>query len=152
MLLRPDNLAKGVRNTTGDICEMRATFDGWDPMYVLNSILKICKTWRMWRFMLTRRKFSLTKLISCISTCTKWKLCDLSELQSWTEVSNMFASVGQAADFHFLEQYGPNWRRLPPHTSIPGTRSSHGSRRWRCTRRDLGISQHSGDKYRCTRP
>jgi len=30
VLLRPDNLAPGIRTSEGDISEMRATFEGWD--------------------------------------------------------------------------------------------------------------------------
>ena len=32
VLLRPDDLPLGSRITQGDIGEMRATFDGWDPV------------------------------------------------------------------------------------------------------------------------
>lgn len=32
VLLRPDNLPKGVRTVNGDIDEMRETFKGWDDM------------------------------------------------------------------------------------------------------------------------
>jgi salicylate hydroxylase len=32
VLLRPDDLPHGSRTIQGDIGEMRATFDGWDPM------------------------------------------------------------------------------------------------------------------------
>jgi salicylate hydroxylase len=34
VLLRPDNLPANARTVRGDIGEMRATFDGWDQMYV----------------------------------------------------------------------------------------------------------------------
>ena len=32
VLLRPDNLPPNVRAAEGDISEMRAAFEGWDPM------------------------------------------------------------------------------------------------------------------------
>jgi salicylate hydroxylase len=32
VLLRPDDLPHGSRTSQGDISEMRATFEGWDPM------------------------------------------------------------------------------------------------------------------------
>jgi len=32
VLLRPDNLEVGARVKEGDIGEMRATFEGWDPV------------------------------------------------------------------------------------------------------------------------
>lgn len=34
VLLRPDDLPPGVRTSEGDISEMRATFEGWDDMWV----------------------------------------------------------------------------------------------------------------------
>ncbi|KIW19387.1 hypothetical protein PV08_03682 [Exophiala spinifera] len=59
VLVRPDNLAKGKRTEKGDIDEMRDTFVGWDDV--------------------------LTKIISCISSCLKWKLMHHDELESWTK-------------------------------------------------------------------
>ncbi|KAJ4194769.1 hypothetical protein NW759_016485 [Fusarium solani] len=61
VLLRPDNLDKDVRQAPGDIDEMRACFEGWDQR--------------------------LTKMISCISTVLKWKLCHHEELVTWTKGS-----------------------------------------------------------------
>lgn len=31
VLIRPDNLPVGVRSAEGDLEEMRASFEGWDP-------------------------------------------------------------------------------------------------------------------------
>ena len=59
VLLRPDNLAEGVRTEQGDISEMRASFEGWDGL--------------------------LTKIISCISSVLKWKLLHHDELRTWTK-------------------------------------------------------------------
>ncbi|KAI1608241.1 putative salicylate hydroxylase [Exophiala viscosa] len=59
VLLRPDNLPHGTRSSEGDISEMRATFDGWDPI--------------------------LTALISCISSVLKWKLMHHEELETWVQ-------------------------------------------------------------------
>ncbi|KAI8663819.1 FAD-binding-3 domain-containing protein [Fusarium keratoplasticum] len=61
VLLRPDNLDKDVRQAPGDIDEMRACFEGWDQR--------------------------LTRMISCISTVLKWKLCHHEELVTWTKGS-----------------------------------------------------------------
>ncbi|KAH7232699.1 hypothetical protein B0J15DRAFT_409039 [Fusarium solani] len=61
VLLRPDNLDKDVRQAPGDIDEMRACFEGWDQ--------------------------KLTRMISCISTVLKWKLCHHEELVTWTKGS-----------------------------------------------------------------
>ncbi|KAH8807753.1 putative salicylate hydroxylase [Xylogone sp. PMI_703] len=68
VLLRPDNLPKGARTVKGDIDEMRDTFKGWDEI--------------------------LTKIISCIPSVLKWKLCHFSELESWTKGST--ALLGDA--------------------------------------------------------
>ncbi|KIX04881.1 uncharacterized protein Z518_05752 [Rhinocladiella mackenziei CBS 650.93] len=57
VLLRPDNLPTGVNKAAGDLAEMGATFAGWDPI--------------------------LTKIISCIPTVLKWKLCSHEELPKW---------------------------------------------------------------------
>ncbi|KAL2847495.1 hypothetical protein BJY01DRAFT_212447 [Aspergillus pseudoustus] len=58
VLLRPDNLEKGIRRVQGDVEEMRESYVGWDQ--------------------------TLEKLISCIPSVTKWKLATLPELQTWT--------------------------------------------------------------------
>ncbi|KAJ5951530.1 uncharacterized protein N7479_009943 [Penicillium vulpinum] len=57
VLVRPDNLPSDVRSTAGDITEMRDTFASWDEI--------------------------LTKMISCIETVLKWKLCHHEELETW---------------------------------------------------------------------
>ncbi|KAF2211245.1 hypothetical protein CERZMDRAFT_112698 [Cercospora zeae-maydis SCOH1-5] len=39
VLTRPDNLPSGTRTAEGDLSEMRATFEGWDPMIQGNAAL-----------------------------------------------------------------------------------------------------------------
>ncbi|KAJ5812015.1 hypothetical protein N7474_008316 [Penicillium riverlandense] len=68
VLLRPDNMPAGTRTAQGDIGEMRATFEKWDPV--------------------------LTKIISCIPTVLKWKLLHHEELESWTK--NNITILGDA--------------------------------------------------------
>ncbi|KAL4910566.1 hypothetical protein BDW74DRAFT_184446 [Aspergillus multicolor] len=58
VLLRPDNLGTGVRRVVGDAEEMREAYREWDGR--------------------------LTKLLSCVSEVTTWKLMHLSELERWT--------------------------------------------------------------------
>lgn len=57
VLVRPDNLPAGARTAEGELSEMRETFDGWDR--------------------------TLQKLVSCMSTCLKWKLMHMPELDTW---------------------------------------------------------------------
>ncbi|EAW17776.1 putative salicylate hydroxylase [Aspergillus fischeri NRRL 181] len=61
VLLQPDDLPPGVRTTQGDVDEMRYGYREWDP--------------------------TLGKMISCIPTVLKWKLCHLPELPRWTKGS-----------------------------------------------------------------
>ncbi|GIK00073.1 hypothetical protein Aspvir_004088 [Aspergillus viridinutans] len=61
VLLQPDDLPLGVRTTQGDVDEMRYGYREWDP--------------------------TLGKMISCIPTVLKWKLCHLPELPLWTKGS-----------------------------------------------------------------
>ncbi|KAH7161940.1 hypothetical protein B0J13DRAFT_632650 [Dactylonectria estremocensis] len=61
VLIRPDNLGKDMRQAPGDLGEMKASFDGWDER--------------------------LTKMISCIPSVLKWKLCHHDELEFWTKGS-----------------------------------------------------------------
>lgn len=68
VLIRPDNLSKDVRQAPGEIGEMRACFEGWDER--------------------------LTKIISCIPSVLKWKLCHHEELESWTK--NAVVLLGDA--------------------------------------------------------
>ncbi|KIW96508.1 uncharacterized protein Z519_03577 [Cladophialophora bantiana CBS 173.52] len=68
VLLRPDNLPAGVRSVQADLDEMRMTFEGWDEI--------------------------LLKLISCISSVLKWKLCHHQELKKWTR--DRIALLGDA--------------------------------------------------------
>ncbi|KAJ9612792.1 hypothetical protein H2204_014897 [Knufia peltigerae] len=68
VLIRPDNLPPGTRTETGDIDEMRMTYEGWDPV--------------------------LSKIISCHNSVLKWKLCHHDELRTW--VKNNLVMIGDA--------------------------------------------------------
>ncbi|KAG0652763.1 Oosporein biosynthesis 4 [Hyphodiscus hymeniophilus] len=68
VLLRPDNLPAGARTAAGDVLEMRSTFDDWDP--------------------------ALQKIISCMDSVLKWKLCHMHELDTW--VKGHVALLGDA--------------------------------------------------------
>jgi salicylate hydroxylase len=61
VLLRPDNLPAGARTAEGELSEMRETFHGWDS--------------------------TLQKLVSCMSSCLKWKLMHMTELETWVRGS-----------------------------------------------------------------
>jgi salicylate hydroxylase len=75
VLLRPDNLEAGLRTAEGDIGEMRASFAGWDESYVVSH-----------RFRASLTQHSLIKIISCIPTVLKWRLCHHEELTTWVKV------------------------------------------------------------------
>lgn len=64
VLLRPDNLPPGIDKAEGEVGEMRQTFNGWDN--------------------------KLTKIISCIPSVLKWKLCYHDELEIWCKVSSSY--------------------------------------------------------------
>lgn len=64
VLIRPDDLAPGIKRVQGEIGEMRATFREWDS--------------------------TLTKIISRIPSVLKWKLCFHDELDRWCKVSLPF--------------------------------------------------------------
>ncbi|KAE8138848.1 hypothetical protein BDV38DRAFT_270371 [Aspergillus pseudotamarii] len=61
VLLQPDNLPTGVRTNEGDLEEMKSGFHNWDA--------------------------TLQRLISCISSVVRWKLCHLPELDTWSKGS-----------------------------------------------------------------
>ncbi|EAW12904.1 putative salicylate hydroxylase [Aspergillus clavatus NRRL 1] len=61
VLLQPDDLPAAVRTTQGDVDEMQFGYRGWDP--------------------------TLRRMISCIPSVLKWKLCHLPELPRWTKGS-----------------------------------------------------------------
>ncbi|OAP57295.1 hypothetical protein AYL99_08033 [Fonsecaea erecta] len=69
VLIRPDNLPPGSRTETGDIDEMRMTYQGWDPV--------------------------LAKIISCHNSVLKWKLCHHEELRTW--VKDNIVLIGDAS-------------------------------------------------------
>ncbi|GAW19461.1 hypothetical protein ANO14919_089480 [Xylariales sp. No.14919] len=49
VLLVPDDLPEGARRQPGSVEEMRALFDGWDP--ILNRFLKLVKSVHKWKLM-----------------------------------------------------------------------------------------------------
>ncbi|KNG86763.1 salicylate hydroxylase [Aspergillus nomiae NRRL 13137] len=61
VLLLPDNLPAGARTIQGDLEEMKSGFRDWDA--------------------------TLQRLISCISSVVRWKLCHLPELYTWSKGS-----------------------------------------------------------------
>lgn len=66
VLLRPDNLPPGIDKAEGEVGEMRETFNGWDSR--------------------------LTKIISCIPSVLKWKLCYHEQLEIWCKVGLIIVS------------------------------------------------------------
>ena len=58
VLICSDDLPTGVRTAQGDLEEMRAQFNNWDPV--------------------------LNKIISCLKSALKWKLLHFKELDQWT--------------------------------------------------------------------
>lgn len=69
VLICSDDLPEGVRTANGSLEEMRALFEGWDPM--------------------------LTRVISCQSTALKWKLLHFKELDTWCR--GVVALLGDAS-------------------------------------------------------
>lgn len=63
VLLRPDDLPTDTKSEEGEVDEMRDTFQGWDER--------------------------LRKLISCLPSALKWKLCHHKELETWIKVRTM---------------------------------------------------------------
>ncbi|KAF2846027.1 putative salicylate hydroxylase [Plenodomus tracheiphilus IPT5] len=61
VLLDPDDIPVGHKQGDGDVGEMRASISGWDPV--------------------------LQKLLSCLPSALKWKLCHHKELEAWTKGS-----------------------------------------------------------------
>lgn len=71
VLLVPDNLPAGVARQTGSLEEMRAIFEGWDPV--------------------------LNRFLDHVKTVDKWKLMHRSELDSWTSDKSNFVFIGDSA-------------------------------------------------------
>ncbi|KAH7417764.1 putative salicylate hydroxylase [Cadophora sp. MPI-SDFR-AT-0126] len=69
VLLRPDDLPAGVSKAAGDLAEMREALVKWDEI--------------------------LTKIVSCIPSVLKWKLCHHDELETWSKGS--IAILGDAS-------------------------------------------------------
>ncbi|KAL4916864.1 hypothetical protein BDW62DRAFT_218465 [Aspergillus aurantiobrunneus] len=70
VLLVPDNLPPGVAREKGSVEEMRALFDGWDPV--------------------------LTRFLSYVDKVDKWKLMHHAEMESWINPSSTLVFVGDA--------------------------------------------------------
>ncbi|PVH91983.1 FAD binding domain-containing protein [Periconia macrospinosa] len=70
VLLVPDDLDEGVAKVEGNLEEMRALFQGWDPV--------------------------LTSLLTHVPTVSKWKLMHRSPLPSWTHPSSRLVLIGDA--------------------------------------------------------
>ncbi|KAB8075972.1 hypothetical protein BDV29DRAFT_200550 [Aspergillus leporis] len=70
VLLVPDNLPAGVSRQEGSVKEMRALFEGWDP--VLNQFL------------------------SYVDTVDKWKLMHHGEMESWINDESNLVFIGDS--------------------------------------------------------
>jgi salicylate hydroxylase len=68
VLLCPDNLPEGVSKTAGDVEEMRALFEGWDPV--------------------------LRKFLAQVKDVAKWKLMWLDTLPEWANKRGTFVMIG----------------------------------------------------------
>lgn len=66
VLLVPDDLPEGVRKMDGSVDEMRALFDGWDPMYVLGDFRGEKNFANM--------NDSLQRFLDKVTSVEKWKL------------------------------------------------------------------------------
>lgn len=70
VLLVPDDLPDNVARQRGSVDEMRALFQGWDPI--------------------------LTRFLDCVKTVDKWKLMYLEPLDSWINSKCNFVMLGDA--------------------------------------------------------
>ncbi|KAL5381864.1 hypothetical protein PMIN06_009830 [Paraphaeosphaeria minitans] len=70
VLLVPDDLEEGVAKVEGSTAEMRALFEGWDPI--------------------------LTQLLSRVDKVDKWKLMHREELPSWVNAQSNLVLIGDA--------------------------------------------------------
>lgn len=70
VLLVPDDLPPDVSRASGSTDEMKALFEGWDPI--------------------------LTSLLNCVTTVDKWKLMHRAELESWTNQAKNFVLIGDS--------------------------------------------------------
>lgn len=69
VLLCPDDLPEGISKTDGDLEEMKALFDGWDPV--------------------------LRKFLNQVKVVAKWKLMWLDTLPEWTNTEGTFVMAGE---------------------------------------------------------
>lgn len=65
VMTRPDDLPPDVRTAEGNLAEMQAVFEGWDPV--------------------------LRKLLTAFPIVLKWKMMHHDELVSWTKVSPWYS-------------------------------------------------------------
>ncbi|RPB05306.1 FAD/NAD(P)-binding domain-containing protein [Choiromyces venosus 120613-1] len=70
VLICPDNMPENINVMTADPSEIRQFFKSWDPR--------------------------LQKMISLVSSVTKWRLQNSTEMASWTHPSGKFALLGDA--------------------------------------------------------
>lgn len=68
VLLCPDNLPEGISKSDGDVGEMKALFEGWDPV--------------------------LRKFLDQVKRITKWKLMWLDTLPEWANEQGTFLMAG----------------------------------------------------------
>ncbi|ORY67816.1 uncharacterized protein BCR38DRAFT_511183 [Pseudomassariella vexata] len=78
VIARPDNMPRGTRTMQGDIQELRECFIGWDS--------------------------TITKIISCLSSVSKWKLCHHYDLESWTKGSVVIIGDASHPTLPYLAQ------------------------------------------------
>jgi salicylate hydroxylase len=71
VLLVPDDLPAGVARQAGSVDEMRAIFEGWDPV--------------------------LNRFLDHVETVDKWKLMHRAELDSWVSDKGNFVFIGDSA-------------------------------------------------------
>jgi len=132
---------------------MRALFKDWDPRSVCfcqpQTLLKKPKVTTTE----PPGRHSLQKILSCVSSASKWKIRDGPELQSWTRVSPTTPSLAyhdppllrpqQNLTPLTAEPRRPPRRRLPPYRALSIPRCCHGHRRrcrpWHSARRSLQI-------------
>lgn len=70
VLLVPDDMPEGASTLAGNVTEMRALYQGWDPR--------------------------IPKLLSLCESVYKWKLCIRSPLTTWSHPSSHFTLLGDA--------------------------------------------------------
>lgn len=78
VLLVPDDLPTGVSRQPGSVEEMKALFNGWDPMFVI-----LCSVGFITPLLvLTNESFSLGRFLDIVKQVDKWKLMHRKWLES----------------------------------------------------------------------